>query len=135
MPTCACENDRVGQKVADQVVKLVAKRREERRRGEPENRGGASFAIRLATIWDCSKNTQPALGFTTRGKSRKERESGLERFWFLWPQRELRVNHAPFENAAPHPRSISGCAVVRSFDELHACKLLLGDADYRLHTM
>ena len=49
MPTGACENDRVPQKVVDQVVVKVAARKEE---------GESSPAIRLATIWDCSKNTQ-----------------------------------------------------------------------------
>ena len=47
MPTRACENDRVPQKVADQVVVKVV--------GKAE--GESLPAIRLATMWDGSKNT------------------------------------------------------------------------------
>ena len=45
MPTCACENDRVGQKVADQVVKLVAKRGEEKRRARKPGRSELRYQI------------------------------------------------------------------------------------------
>ena len=111
MPTCACENDRVTQKVVDQVVKLVVKRGEERKGA---NRAQKPLsAIRLATIWDCNKNTQRTEAFLLVLQLGENLRRKGKRFWFLWPQREHRVNHAPFEIAVPHPRSISASSFVR----------------------
>ena len=64
MPTSACENDGVAQKVVDQVVKL----REE----------GAAFRYQIGYYMGLQQK-HTALCFTTRGKSRKEGRE-LERF-------------------------------------------------------
>ena len=128
MPTCACENDRVTQKVVDQVVKLVVKRGEERKGA---NRAQKPLsAIRLATIWDCNKNTQRTEAFLLVLQLGENLRRKGKRFWFLWPQREHRVNHAPFEIAVPHPRSISGC----SSDRRTPCMQTHPRTDYRLQT-
>ena len=60
MPTGACENDRVPQKVVDQVVVKVAARKAE----------FARYQIGYYMGLQQKHTQQLALGFTTRGKSR-----------------------------------------------------------------
>ena len=89
----------------DRVVKLVVRRGEE--------------PVRPLSDWLLYGTATKTHGswFYNSGKiSEGRRDSGREGFWFLWPQRELRVNHAPFEIAVPHPRSISASSFVRPTD-------------------
>ena len=67
MPTRACENDRVPQKVVDQVVVKVVGKEE----------GESSPAIRLATIWDCSKNTHSSRFYNSGKISNRGGERGF----------------------------------------------------------
>ena len=104
-PAPACENDRVPQKVVDQVVVKVVGTWEEGR-------------VRPLSDWllygtAAKTHTATRSRFYNSGKI----SEGGERFWFLWPQRELGVNHAPFEIAVPHPRSISACWFLLHLDE------------------
>ena len=84
---------------------------------EEEGRRGEFARYQIGYyIGDCSKNAHSnSLSVLQLGENLEE--GRRERFWFLWPQRELGVNHAPFEIAVPHPRSISACWFLLLLDE------------------
>ena len=72
MPTCACENDRVTQKVVDQVVKLVVKRGEEGSQPSPKTSIRYQIGYYMGLQQKHTADGGVPLGFTTRGKSPEE---------------------------------------------------------------
>ena len=110
----------------DQVVVKVAARKEEGKRVRP-----LSDWLLYGTAAKTHK--APSLSVLQLGENLEQGRG--ERFWFLWPQRKLGVNHAPFEIAVPHPRSISACWFLLLLDEptpsMHANSKAALITDYR----
>ena len=90
-------------------IRLLSWLRREERRGEEASpkTGEERASLSDWLLYGTAAKTHSQLLVLQLGENLEQ--GRRERFWFLWPQRELGVNHAPFEIAVPHPRSISAC--------------------------